>query len=154
MSKTVRTNGILEAYNILSTAKYTKLDDADKIRVWKIARTMKPIAMQFDEDSKDAVERLKPEGFDERLQKAQDYERVTKDKDADASELEMGAAEYNDFLRELRRYNSLVSEAVKEYAEKEVKLDFEPLTEDAFAKLMASNDWTIEQVEKLDIITL
>ena len=153
MSKTVSTNGILEAYNILNTAKYTKLDDADKIRVWKIARTMKPIAMRFDEDSKDAVERLKPEGFDERLQKAQDYERVTKDKNADASELEMGAAEYNDFLRELRRYNGLVGEAVKEYAEKEVKLDFEPLTEDAFAKLMASNDWTIEQVTKLEIIT-
>ena len=30
-------------------------------------------------------------------------------------------------------------------ADKEVTLDFEPISEDAFTKLMNSNDWTMAQ---------
>jgi hypothetical protein len=136
---------VLSAYQVLSTAKYAKMDDADKIKVWKIARALKPIATKFDEDSKDAAEKLKPEGFDENLRKAQDYERVTKDKEADASKLEMGAAEYGEFIKKLKEMNKLVADALKEFANKEVDIDFEPISEDAFTKLMASNDWTMEQ---------
>ena len=145
MTKTVKTEKVLGAYNVLTTAKYTKMDDADKIKVWKIARALKPIATKFDEDSKDAAEKLKPEGFDENLRKAQEYERVTKDKEADASKLEMGAAEYGDFIKELKEMNKLVADALKEFANKEVDIDFDPISEDAFTKLMASNDWTGEQ---------
>ena len=145
MTKTVKTEKVLGAYNVLNTAKYTKMDDADKIKVWKIARALKPVATKFDEDSKDAAEKLKPEGFDDNLQKAQEYERVTKDKDADASKLEMGAAEYGEFIKKLKEMNKLVADALKEFADKEVDIDFEPISEDAFTKLMASNDWTMEQ---------
>ena len=145
MTKTVKTEKVLGAYNVLNTAKYTKMDDADKIKVWKIARALKPVATKFDEDSKDAAEKLKPEGFDDNLQKAQEYERVTKDKDADASKLEMGAAEYGEFIKKLKEMNKLVADALKEFANKEVDIDFEPISEDAFTKLMASNDWTMEQ---------
>jgi hypothetical protein len=145
MTRKVKTEKVLGAFNVLNTAKYAKLDDADKIKVWKIARAMKPIATKFDEDSKDAAEKLKPEGFDENLRKAQDYERVTKDKEADASKLEMGAAEYGEFIKKLKEMNKLVADALKEFANKEVDIDFEPISEDAFTKLMASNDWTMEQ---------
>lgn len=141
----VKTDKVLGAFNVLNTAKYAKMDDADKIKVWKIARALKPIATKFDEDSKDAAEKLKPEGFDDDLRKAQEYERVTKDKDADASKLEMGAAEYGEFIKNLKEMNKLVADALKEFANKEVDIDFEPISEDAFTKLMASNDWTMEQ---------
>ena len=145
MIKRVKTEKVLGAFNVLNTAKYAKMDDADKIKVWKIARALKPIATKFDEDSKDAAEKLKPEGFDDDLRKAQEYERVTKDKDADASKLEMGAAEYGEFIKKLKEMNKLVADALKEFANKEVDIDFEPISEDAFTKLMASNDWTMEQ---------
>lgn len=145
MTKKVKTEQVLGAFNVLNTAKYAKMDDADKIKVWKIARALKPIATKFDEDSKDAAEKLKPEGFDENLRKAQEYERVTKDKEADASKLEMGAAEYGEFIKKLKEMNKLVADALKEFANKEVDIDFEPISEDAFTKLMASNDWTMEQ---------
>ena len=145
MTKKVKTEKVLGAFNVLNTAKYAKMDDADKIKVWKIARALKPVATKFDEDSKDAAEKLKPEGFDDNLQKAQEYERVTKDKDADASKLEMGAAEYGEFIKKLKEMNKLVADALKEFANKEVDIDFEPISEDAFTKLMASNDWTMEQ---------
>lgn len=150
--QTIKTEKVLSAYRVLSTAKYTKMDDADKIKVWKIARALKPVATKFEDDSKDAAEKFKPEGFDENLRKAQEFERVTKDADADASKLEMGASEYNAFIKELQKYNKLVGDAVKEYAEKEVDVEFDALSEDAFGKLMASNEWTMEQTLEIGML--
>jgi len=150
--QTIKTEKVLSAYRVLSTAKYSKMSDEDKIKVWKIARTLKPVADKFEDDSKDASEKFKPEGFDENLRKAQEYERVTKDKDADASKLEMGAAEYGGFIKELQKYNKIVGDAIKEFADKEVELEFEKLTEDAFGKLMASNEWTMEQAMEIGML--
>lgn len=153
MKKTIKTEKVLAVWQVLGSAKYTKMEDADKIKVWKISRVLKPIAEKFDDDSKDAAEKLKPtEDFSERLQNAQEYERVSKDASADASELKMGAAEYGEFIKELQNYNKLVSDAVKGFAEKEVEVEFEPISEDAFGKLMASNDWTFEQVMAINLI--
>lgn len=155
MKKTIKTNDILNAYNVLNSAKYGSMEDADKIKVWKIARALKPVATKFDENSKDAAEKLKPEiegGFDEILQKAQEYERMIRETKTDMTKLPMGAAEYDAFIKEFKKYNKLVGDAVKDFAEKEVKVDFEPLSEDAFGKLMASNDWNMAQVVALSEI--
>ena len=108
---------------------------------------------KFEDDSKDAAEKMKPsEDFANNLQKAQEFERMTKEKDFDASKLPMGAAEYNKFIRELQNYNRLVADAVKEFADKEVEIEFEPLSEDAFGKLMASNKWTMEQTVEIGML--
>lgn len=154
METKIKTSKVLDAYRIISTAKYAKLDDEDKIKVWKIARILKPIATQFDEDTKDAAEKLKPtEDFTERLQNAQEFEQAQKNPDFDASKLKMGAAEYHDFIKEFQAYDKLVAKAVKDFAEKEVKLSFDGITEDVFGKLMASNDWTMDQAVVLsDVI--
>ena len=148
----IETSKVVSAYNVLSTAKYDRLDDADKIKVWKIARALKPVATKFEEDNKDAAEKMKPKGFDEKLQNAQEYERVVKNSNEDASNIKMGAAEYEKFISELKSYNKLVGDAVREYAEKECEISFEPISEDAFCKLMSSNDWTMGQVVQLGII--
>ena len=152
---TLTTEKVLAAYRTLSTAKYSKLEDGDKIKAWKIARKLKPVANKLEEDSQDAAEKMKPyEDFDEKLTKAQQYERIVREKDFDASRLPMGAAEYGQFVDEFQKYNKLVGDAVKEFADKEVELEFEALSEDAFAKLMASNEWTMDQTVALgDIVT-
>lgn len=138
------------AHQVLSTAKYGKLDDADKIKVWKIARKLAPVAEKFDADVKDASEKLKPTGdFSERLMKAQEYEAMVRKPDCDAQKLPMGAAEYDAFIKELRKYNKLVDDAVREFGDKEVEIEFDPVSEDAFGKLMASNDWKMVQVVEL-----
>ncbi len=116
MKTKITTGKVLNAYRIISGAKYTKMDDADKIKVWKIARALKPVATKLDEDSKDAAEKMKPsEDFADNLQKAQEFERITKEKNFDASKLPMGTAEYNEFIKKLQDYNRLVGEAVKEF---------------------------------------
>lgn len=149
--KKMKTEDVLKAYNVISTAKYSKLDDADKIKVWKIARSLKPVAEKFREDSEDAQQKMKPsEDFDEQLMKAQEYEREIRKPDCDSTKLPIGAAQYQEFLDEFKAYQKLVNDTIKDLAEKEVEVEFETLSEDAFGKLMASNDWTLEQVVVLD----
>ena len=144
MKKTVKTREILAVYNIIGQAKYTKMEDADKVRAWKIARALKPKATKFDEDVKDAQEKLKPEGdFDERLKKAIEFERLKNAKE-DASKV-MSEAEYADFIKEYKAYEKTVNEAVEEFGDKDVEVEFEPLSEEAFGRLMASNEWTMQQ---------
>ena len=106
---------------------------------------MKPVAKQFEDDSKDAAEKLKPENLDTQLEKARDYEAKKQNGDDD---LPMTDAEYQAFIREVwTPFNQLVAKAVREFADKEVEIDFEPLSEEAFGKLMASNDWTIQKAD-------
>lgn len=155
MKKSIKTSEVLVAFNTLNTAKYGSMEDADKIKVWKITRALKPIATKFDEDSKDAAEKMKPKyegGFDETLQKAQEYERMIRDTKVDAKKLPMGAAEYDAFIAKFKEYNKLVGKTIEEFAEKVVKVEFEPLTEDAFGKLMASNEWAFGQAVALSEI--
>ena len=154
MKKTIKTERVLTAFRVLNTAKYTKMSDEDKIKVWKIARALKPVADKFEDDSKDAAEKFKPtEDFAERLQKAQEFERM-RNAGEDMTNAPMGAAEYGEFLKEFQKYNQTVGEAVKEFAEKEVEVEFDVLTEEAFGKLMASNEWEMAQTLEIGQIIL
>lgn len=148
MKKVIKTSEALAAYNILNNAKYSNLEDGDKIKLWKITRALKPIATKFEEDNKDAAEKFKADikDFDELLPKAQEYESLLRS-NGDMSKSPIGAAEYDAFIKEFKKYNSLVGKAVEEFANKKVELSFEPLSEDAISKLMTSNpDWKMAQV--------
>lgn len=146
--ETVKTSEILKVYNIIGSAKYGKMTDEDKIKVWKIARKLKPVATKFEEDSKDAAEKMKPsEDFDEKLQKAQEYERL-RAKGEPTIDI-MTTADYDAFIVMFKDYQKVVNKAISEFADKEVEVNFDKISEEAFGKLMASNDWTMEQVATL-----
>lgn len=149
---TLTTEEVLKAYNVLNTAKYGKLDDADKVKVWKITRALKPIAVKYDEDSKDAAEKMKPEGFDEKVMKWNE----TRDKSVAGIKegLPMTQQEFLDFLYHvLNPYNKNVNDALDGFKKEEVELEFDALSEDVFGKLMSSNEWTMEQATVLgDIV--
>ena len=148
MKKTVKTSEILSTFNVLSNAKYGKMEDSDKIKVWKICRKLKPIATKFDEDTKDAAEKMKPtEDFDERLSKAQQYERAQQ-QGKPTFDI-MRAADYENFIKDFKEYQKLINDAVKEFADTEVEVEFDVLSEESFGKLLASNDWTMAQVTTL-----
>ena len=154
VKKTIKTDKILSAFRVLNTAKYAKMDDADKIKVWKIARALKPVADEFDDKSKDAAEKMKPsEDFAEKLQKAQEFERM-RNANEDMTKAPMGDAEYSEFFKEFQEYNKLVTDAIKEFADKDADVEFEPLTEEAFGKLISSNDWDMSKVMEIGAIIL
>lgn len=148
---TIKTKNALEAYTVLNGAKYSKMDDADKIKLWKIVRALKPVATQFEEDRKDATEKFMQEfeNFQENLQKAQEYEKA---KQENKEDLPMTDDDYKKFIVDFIKYNKLVSETVNELAETEVEVDINKLSEDAFGKLLASNDWTVDYTTKIDFV--
>ena len=43
-----------------------------------------------------------------------------------------------------------MNDTISDFAKKEVEVEIETLSEDAFCKLMASNDWNMAQVVALD----
>lgn len=140
--KTINTEKALQAYNLLNVAKYNKMEDGEKIIVFKATRALKPIATAFEDASKDAIEKMKFEGFDEQLAKAREYEFKKK---GGAEDLPISDEEYKDFITKLVEYDKLAKEAIKQLGDKEETIDVELLSEDSFAKLMSSNDWTMEQ---------
>ena len=147
------TEKVLEAFNVVSTAKYGKLDDQDKVRVWKIARALKPVADKFADDRDDAAKKLLPtEDFEERRAKAQQYQSMLSDKQADMTQAPMTPTEFWKFFNENMAYTKTVNDALADFGKKEVEVEFEPLSEEAFGKLMASNDWTFEFALKLSEI--
>ena len=145
MKKTVKTSVVIGVFNVLSQAKYGLMSDADKIKVWKIARKLKPIAQKFEDDSRDCADKMKPtEDFTDRLRRWQEYNQL-KNNNQPTIDI-MSTAEHDAFTKEWNKYNELVGKAMKEYTDKEVEVDFEPISEDALLKLMESNEWTIGQV--------
>lgn len=142
----IKVNDVKNLYNILKGAKYSKLDDSDKIKVWKITRVLKPITEQLDEDIKDATTSLVPyENFFVDYQKAQAYEKNKENSN-------MSDEEYKAFIVEFIKYNKLINDTIKDLSEKEIEVSFDSLDEQGFSKLMASNDWTLEQVMQLETI--
>lgn len=149
MKKSVKVSAVISAYKVLGDAKYQKLEDSDKVKLWKISRQLKPVATQFEEDKKDATEKLIPEGFAENYVKAREYEQKKKE---GVESLPMTEEQFLAFVKELNSFNKLLDDALKELIEKEIELDYEPLSEEAFGNLMASNDWTLGQMDAIEWI--
>lgn len=140
--KTISTDKILQVYNLLNVAKYNKLEDADKIAIFKITRTIKPIATEYEDACKEVVEKMKFDGFETQLVDARNYERCKKSGD---DNLPISDDDYKEFIKKLVEYEKVVKDAIKQLGDKEVDIDINTITEDSFGKLMASNDWTMEQ---------
>ncbi len=147
--KKIKVSEIIAVSQILDSAKYTELEKADKSKLLRLTLAFKEVADKFNEDTKTVAEKLKKSDFkdyDEHLSKVQEYDRLQQTKD-DMSKAPIGAAERDKFMKEeFIPFNELINETMKPYAEKEVSLDVELLSESAFDALMSSNDWTIGQV--------
>ena len=150
--KKMKVSEIIAVSQILDSAKYTELEKADKSKLLRITLAIKEVTDKFNEDTKTVAEKLKKSDFkdyDEHLSKVQEYERLQQTK-GDMSKAPIGAAEYDKFMKEeYIPFNELVNETMKPYAEKEISLDVELLSESAFDSLMASNDWSLGQVKFL-----
>lgn len=147
----LKVSNVVNAYQVLGEASYEKMADEDKIKVWKISKQLKPIAKKFEEDRDDAQKKLitDPE-FTNKLTKAQAYELMTKK--GQTEDLPLSAKEYELYMVDIKKNMILMEKALKEELDKEVDIEFEPLTEEAFSLLMASNSWKIKQVDLLDFI--
>ncbi|MCD8093958.1 MAG: hypothetical protein LUF01_14485 [Bacteroides sp.] len=145
----MKTKEIAVAYTLLKGAKLSKMEDEDKFKVIKAMRVMRPIAEKFDKDEKEAADKLKDEKHDEMSEKANQHNEALLSKQVDkllpASELVTLNMYFNDYQKKL-------NECLKPLQEEEVPAEFDKLTEEAFKKLLASNDFTVEQMLDLEIL--
>jgi hypothetical protein len=142
MIKKTKAENVAQVFNILNAAKYSKLNDDERIALWKITRAMKPVALKLKDDIQDAAQHMKPsDDFDRRLTIARQYEQAQRDgKEFD----KLSKEDYDAFIQEWREYSKLVDTAVKEFADEEVEIDIEPISEETLSRLMASNpDWNM-----------
>ena len=147
MSKKVKTKEVLVAWQVLGQAKYDKLDNDQKVRVFHIGQMLKPIATAFSDYSADAAEKMQPSAdFQERWDKAKVYETMTANPKADMEQLPMGPAEYKEFMvKEYFPFDRLWKKAIKEEGDKEVDLKFDPISEEVLFALADANKWNVDQ---------
>lgn len=67
MKVTVKTRDAVSVYNILRGVNLVKTDAPSRKAVLRACRQLRPVAEDFKAFSEDAVERLKPEGWDKAL---------------------------------------------------------------------------------------
>lgn len=121
------------AYRILNNAKLGKMKDEGKFAVIKIMKELKPVATGYDDFIKDAAEKLKPEGIEEIQAKLQGKGELSAEEQALWNE-----------------YNEKVQKCVQDELNKEVEVTCEPLKEEDFGALIASNDFAVGEIMALD----
>ena len=144
----MKTIEITNIYAVLNEAKLTKMEDADKFKVIKALRVIKPIAKGYEDFIEEAKNQLKGDDHDKMTKKAQDWNKDNQGKKVGELTQEQ-IDELNAINTYFAEYNKRVETCLKEEAGKEVELTYDKLSEEAFSKLVASNDWTCGQIMAL-----
>ena len=142
MERKIKTGRIIDIYATLNGAKYSKMESADRRRLFTAQYAMKKTVTEQEAMQKEAVEKFKPEGYDKDIAPMVDkFNAMTPENRADALKSDRKMADaikvHTDFVGEV---NGIIMEA----REKEVEPGFTPLSEEAFDRLLDSNpDWTV-----------
>lgn len=143
----MKTETIVTAYREINNAKLSKMDDKDKFLMIKVMKSMKPVAAAFEDFVKDAQEKLKDEKFEAMQKDAQEW-REKGEKCTFSKEKKIALDRY------FADYSQKVTDCVKEELEKENELTFDRLSEDAFGKFIASNDFDVKTIMALEDILM
>lgn len=141
----MKVKSIVEAYKLLGNAKTTNLDDADKAKILKARKAMRPIADEFEAFLKDAQEMFKPEGWEETQNKLAQWQQ-------EGEKTTLSEDERKSINKALIGYQSAIDKAVKAELDKEVEIEIEKLSEGSDIKLMSANDWTPNQLDLIDML--
>lgn len=146
MRQTIKTGRVTALYGILDAAMYTKMDSAARTSLIRAMRPMRRVANDCNEYREDAVKRLRPDNYDEVAGLIQKFAAM----DADAQKTAIDEPRYKDALTANYEFNTALNKCMAEENDKDVELDFAPLTDDAFDALCDSNpDWTLGQCMEL-----
>ena len=138
---------IVEAYELLGNAKVSKLEDADKIKILKARKAMRPTANEYEAFEKDCQEAMKYEGFDADIEPyTVAHNKIRQGKGNEITEDEAKA------YGRVMEYDMKVRKALYDEQNKEVEIEIEKLSEGSDIKLMSANDWTPNQLDLIDML--
>lgn len=140
----MKTDRIAMLYALLKQSRTTKMEDQGRMKVLRIIKALRPAAMEYEADVKEAREKMKDEQFEAMTAKAEKWQ--TEGAKAIEEEEKIAINAY------FARYQKKVGEAVVALAGKgrQKAVEFDKLNQDEFMKLISSNDYTGEQMELLD----
>lgn len=141
----MKVKNVVEAYKLLGNAKTTNLDDADKSKILKTRKSMRPIADEFEAFLKDAQEMFKPEGWEETQKKLAQWQQ-------EGEKTTLTEEERIAINKALIGYQSAIDKAVKTELDKDVEIEIEKLSEGSDIKLMSANDWTPNQLDLIEML--
>lgn len=134
---TIKTKDAVAAYNVISKAKLTKLEKGTQHKVCRMTMTLKGVAEKFEAFLADTRERLKPEGFDEMVEKARKTERTPEDNK------ELGSF--------FGAYEGSVNECVNGELEREIDVEVEHFDVEELCAIAEANELDMATVLAINI---
>lgn len=124
-----KVDNIVAAYRLISNAKLGRMEDSEKFALIKAAHQLKKVGAEIDDFMRDAQDRLRPDDFDKIAIKIQSKDKLTIEEAVKAN-----------------KYNQDIANCLKDELNKEMELTFEPLSEEAIGKFIASNDFSVDDI--------
>lgn len=139
---------IVQSYLILKEAKLTKMEDSDKFKIIRAMREMRPIVDKYSSDEKEATEKLEDEDYKSMMDKAEKHNDAIREGNKSGT---LSHSELKEIKSCFEKVDKSKQECLKELQEEEKDIHFEKISEEALGKLIASNDFTVEQMLYLEI---
>lgn len=143
----MKVKNIVEAYKLLGNAKVSNLEDADKIKILKARKAMRPTANEYEAFEKDCQEAMKYEGFNDDIEPY----TIAHNKIRQGKVNEISESEANAYGR-IMEYEMKIRKALHDEQNKEIEIEIEKLSEGSDIKLMSANDWTPNQLDLIDMM--
>lgn len=132
----------IELYRALSQCKLTGLASSQKMVVLNNLRQLRPVSETYDADVREALEKIKPEGFDDIIKKAREHnDSINSGKGPTMPEDEANSA-----VETINAFNAEVNQFVEGLLNEESGVEISKLDDTNLEKLIDVNDVPTEQL--------
>lgn len=133
----------IELYKVLNGCKLTGMASSSKMIVLNNLRSLRPVSEAYESDVKEAIEKLKPEGFDDLMKKVRGHN----DSVNTGGKPVMSGDELRDASSIIEKYNKEVNDFVEKILEESEDVEMEKLDNPDLEKLLDANDIEASQLE-------
>lgn len=133
----MKTSESVELFGIMNAIKLTGMSTPAKMTVMENLRILKPISESFMSSIDEARDKLKPDGFDEALEKVKRHNEALEAKQEDGKLTDEKVVEIN---RLCEQYNKEMTEHVEYLSREEHDFCLKKIKAEDFEKLLSAND--------------
>ena len=133
----------IELYKVLNGCKLTGMVSSSKMTVLNNLRKLRPISETYEADIKEAIEKFKPEGFDDLMKKVRDHN----DSVNTGGKPVMSGDELRDASSIIEEYNKEVNDFVEKILDEDAGIELNKLDNPDLEKLLDANDIEASQLE-------
>jgi hypothetical protein len=133
----------IELYKVLNGCKLTGMASSSKMIVLNNLRSLRPVSEAYESDVKEAIEKLKPEGFDDLMKKVRGHN----DSVNTGGKPVMSGDELRDASSIIEKYNKEVNDFVENILDEDAGIELNKLDNPDLEKLLDANDIEASQLE-------